>query len=206
MNRGWLICTVALAVLSAAWASEVFEPVQDSYTVYSYDHGEVSGTDENHGDSITLSVEYIYESSDEYGWMNTYIQFDLSSIEPGTTVLEADLSMWIYGWPSMWQLFEVADDWDEMEITYSTAPDQGGLIMTITNPPTGFSSFDFPTDVAQDWVDDPSHNFGLEIIEHYFSRFAVVQSRESSTPPQLELNLDDSRVQESSWGEIKAAF
>ena len=122
MNRVWLVCAVVLVALSGSWAMEVFEPVQDSYTGYVYDlfdTFEIWYADENFGDLEHLEIHR------HWGWLIqiwiAYIQFDLSSIEPGTEVIKACINVYVQSFSTVISLIvlEVVEEWLEMEIKHN---------------------------------------------------------------------------------------
>jgi hypothetical protein len=195
MKRFFFACLAVPAVFSAAWAYEVFEPVQDSYTTYWYYQGDVSGIDDNYGDSSELSVDYYMDvSEDVYGAENTYIQFNLSTITPGTHIIRATLRLYVRGWLLPVALMnDLTEEWIEMEITSSNAPYWGDYITSLSlygiHPPE-YYSVELPVEYVEDWIDYPSQNFGFVLYTNYSMTYITFSSRETDNPPLLEVWLE----------------
>jgi hypothetical protein len=190
MNRGWLICTVALAVLSAAWASEVFEPVQDSFITCWYHEGEEhQGIDDNYGDSIELCVLNFSHPYSYYEFEDAVIQFDLSDVEPAMHVIKVYLILDFSLTGEWWEFYEIAGEWSEMEITWANAPPLGeGILDYGFRHDRSTRSIELPADYVQGWVDHPAENFGFRIEEA--GNYSFFGSRESDNPPQLEVYFE----------------
>ncbi|MCX7020749.1 MAG: DNRLRE domain-containing protein [bacterium] len=185
MSKVFFVCAVVLAVFSAAWAYEVFEPVQDSFIMYIWDHGEEFGIDENYGDSTELWVR-VYGHPGEYiEFEDAVVQFDLSDVDPAMNVFRAYLYLDISYRGMKWEFYEIEEEWSEMEITWSNAPSDGECFFEYRFSDGVPPYFELPADYVQGWVDYPSENFGFRIKEE--ADFSVFDSRESDTPPRLDV-------------------
>src|SRR4030042_2609570 len=183
MKRVVFLCALVPAVLSAAWAYEVFEPVQDSFImIFWYEGEEPGGIDENYGHSIELWVAYFSHPTHYYEYENAVVQFDLSDVEPAMNVIKAYLIFDLHygGW--VWEFFDIEEGWSEMEITWANAPPIGECFLVYDFfPDRRTLSIELPADYVQGWVDYPSENFGFRI--NAVVDYGYVSSRESATPP-----------------------
>ncbi len=190
MKKLLLVLGVVPAVFSAAWASEVFEPVQDSFITCWYHEGEEhQGIDDNYGDSIELCVLNFSHPYSYYEVEDAVIQFDLSDVEPAMHVIKAYLILDFSLTGEWWEFYEIAGEWSEMEITWANAPPLGEWFLEY-----GFRhdrstrSIELPADYVQGWVDHPAENFGFRIEEA--GNYSFFGSRESDNPPQLEVYFE----------------
>lgn len=92
--------------------------------------GYLGGADQNYGDE-GLFVANQSLVADFPCWSKSYLRFSLSSIPPGKVILSATLTLHLWGnagpvpslsYPSLIQLFTVAETWDEHTITWNNAP------------------------------------------------------------------------------------
>jgi hypothetical protein len=115
------------------------------------------------------------------------VQFDLSSIPPGSTVLSATLYLTVTsGGNYAVQFYPVTQAWSET-VTWDTQPTYDGtsagslaLSTTACTQVTVFS-----TALVTSWINDPASNYGVYLYPPGGSGQAIFSSREGAYPPVL---------------------
>ncbi len=144
--------------------AQVFYPVQDAYVYQFYPNT-------NYGDEGRL---WIYSDLWFDGTVaRGLIQFDLTSIAPGTPIQGAMLHMYMFnqaGTDMIVELHSILQPWDEMTATWNNQPIHDTDFVAFL-PYQGYGWWHFPvTGVVQFWVNNPGLNRGLKIkqqIEQY---------------------------------------
>ena len=163
----------------------------------------------------TAPVLYIGEDASNY-MLETYVDFDLSSIPNGATVDYGYLILWCnnrYGDPPDHDLVcdRPNDTWDENTITWNNKPGYMGDYVYALWPTSGnYVSFDI-TERVQDWIDGIISNKGMVVHGYHQPGYCYgnFDSREDDTPdrrPRLHVIYTPSVIESSSLGETKAAF
>jgi hypothetical protein len=142
-----------LAVIAALCPAQTFYPTQDAF-VSQGDPGVNFGT---------------------YGWLITYsnpwsllyrtlMEFDLTSIPPGTPVSSAVLNLYMFdqaGTDFTVDVHSVLASWTEAGVTWNNQPAFNSTVEA-SLPYQGYTWWRFNiTDLVQQWVDDPDSNCGL---------------------------------------------
>jgi hypothetical protein len=196
-----------LIVISAdlVFADEVkIDPVGDAY-VHS------GNPDTNYGGSPVL---YVGETQDG-DFLESLLMFDLPEVLDGATVDYGYLVLWCnlrYGTPGDNLRCDDANaDWEEMTVTWNTAPDFFGDIVPAPWPDDGDPVSFEVTEWVQDWIDGVRVNRGFLVYRFDTGGYcyANLDSRESSDTderPFLYVIYTSSAVEGTSLGKIKAAF
>jgi hypothetical protein len=136
------------------------------------------------------------------------IQFDLSSIPAGSTILNAvlyindetgaDFTVLIY---------PIIEAWPE-SVTWDTAPAFnptaiGSINLTIT-PCVRAASLNL--DQVSAWVNDPTTNFGVLLYGSGGSGQDLMTSREGAVPPKLVIDLLPARGQAEGINSMQTTF
>ena len=168
--------------------AQVFEPTQDSY-VYQY------SPNSNYGAERQLKI---YSNIfDENTITRSLIEFDLTSIPPGTGIQSALLNIYMFNQAGSDFAIEargVLNPWNEMNVTWNNQPAHDTDLAAIL-PYQGYGWWHFDiTALAQFWVDNPGLNHGLKLkmeMEQYpdsLGRAAYFYSRDTSlNQPNLEV-------------------
>ncbi len=146
----------------------------------------------NFGDCTWLSIEpTVTYGANEF----VYIQFDVSSIPPGSTINSAQLQVYC-SWvdpPVSVTVYEVMSPWGEMTVTWNNGP------LWYTTPSSqqsinsaGWKSWDVTAHV-NDWLNGVHTNYGFTMIDNtYITRYAEFYPKEyavSTLRPKLVINL-----------------
>jgi hypothetical protein len=146
----------------------------------------------NFGDCNWLSIEpTVTYGANEF----VYIQFDLSSIPPGSTINSAQLQVYC-SWvdpPVSVTVYEVMSPWGEMTVTWNNGP------LWYTTPSSqqsinsgGWKSWNVTAHV-NDWLNGVHTNYGFTMIDNtYITRYAEFYPKEyavSTLRPRLVINL-----------------
>jgi hypothetical protein len=177
-----------------SWTEESDLDAYADASVYEYD------PDFNEGDYEELYAGYASLGDD---WEeDIYLYFDTSSIPPEAIVVSVELRLYIaYCWNSTGMVFsleEVDDEWDEMEITWNTAP-QTSYVTQFACPPQKSETGEYDgwftvtdsrlTALVQTWVSGDAPNNGLAIMPVWQSAPTddeiYVTSLDGGTAPEL---------------------
>jgi len=198
----FLLCILTPALLLAGEVS--FSPIQDAYTCDCMPNT----TNPNGG------VTYLYQGRVGSCYCNYFIEWDLSSIAPGSVIDSAEI--WIYcksftgsagaGNPVYYMISEA---WDENTVTYNTIPSYNEITVVTADWPTA-SSWQVidVTGFVQSWVDGTIDNYG--ILTHvvntpstscpgfYSSNYSNEQLR-----PYLLVTGSGLSLDQMTWSEVK---
>lgn len=166
-----------------------FEPTQDAFLRQGV-------ATLNYGFDQTLLAGYSLANNEIY---RTLIKFDFSSLPVNVTIDAAKLSIYNAkenSSSSSISLFKVSNDWKEDSVTWKNQPPVEEIVASASVSQVGYVDFDI-TSLVQDWYDNPSLNYGIEIrandetADNYF----IFYSRESqSNKPNLDLTYHDETV------------
>ena len=131
----------------------------------------------NFGNSSYLSVS---------GNSKAYIQFDLSSLPPGTNaagITKVNLVLWVGRISSAGnlQISEAGAAWNESTLTFGNTPATGALVGLVATPLVpDFITVDVTSSVVK-WLGNPALNFGFAIEGSPGSTTVYLDSKESVT-------------------------
>jgi len=167
--------------------------------------------DTNHGDS-----EWFYGM----GLLSSraaFIEFDLSSLPAGSTVLSARITLWAEYRDGQIHFEPVASAWDEMSITWANQPTT--LPPQVSYPisrgePDGpcYWGCSWPFDISsivQYWASDPQSNFGLRVAANTGSIGWLMASSDNVTHPRPKLTVlytGPDAVEATTWGKTKSLY
>lgn len=121
------------------------------------------------------------------------VEFDLSKLPKGKELKRAKLKLYC-GYlesPINLALFEILDDWREHDVTWSNQPPQGRKIIEkyITHA-DGYIEIDVFT-LVKEWYEGKTPNHGVFLFTEEQNEQSTIQlqTRESSTPPILEVGF-----------------
>lgn len=132
----------------------------------------------------------------------TLLQWDVSAIPPGSTVLTAEITLVVTNASAdTYELYRLARDWSEPQATWNEAaagapwgtpgagpPDRGfdvrGTVSAGAAGPVTIALNSPGITAVQSWVDDPLSNYGFTIVDGANSDGVAFASRESPTPSQ----------------------
>jgi len=125
------------------------------------------------------------------------MKWDISKIPAGSTVLRAWISVYnVNRTASTYDIYELKRDWQEMEVTWTKYAGDGYWEVAGANGSTdrglvslGHFSYDFNglsytslnmdgVQVVQSWIDNPSTNFGVVIMDYADTDLLAFSSRE----------------------------
>jgi len=127
-------------------------------------------------------------------WTNNYrsiglIQFDLGDIPNDVEIVSASLSLFHHSNSSLnsqYDLFRVTSDWDELGVTFNTAPTHEAIAsasMVISDISTRvFRSWDI-TSLVSGWISGAFENYGMWIEEAPIQGSATAQFFSSDNGP-----------------------
>ncbi len=179
---------IAYFLLIVPLCAQVFYPIQDA-SVYQYD------PNTNYGLTGTLALYSNLFGSNSV--KRTLIEFDLTSIPPGTTVQQAFLNIYMYnqaGTDFDVEVRAVLQPWVETTVTWNNQPIHDTDIVN-SIPYQGYGWWHFLiTPLAQMWVNTPADNHGCKLklaIEQYpdsLGRAAYYYSHDTTLEqPNLEI-------------------
>ena len=180
---------IVIVLLTLPLGAQIFDPIQDSY-VYQY------SPNSNYGAEGDL---FIYSNYFDYNTIaRSLIEFDLTSIAPGTGIQSALLNIYMFnqaGSDFAIEICEVDDPWNEMTVTWNNQPVHDTDFIAAILPYQGYTWWHFDiTALAQFWVDNPGLNHGLKMkmeVEQYpdsCGRAAYFYSRDTLlNQPHLEI-------------------
>ncbi len=171
-------------------AQYIFNPTQDA-TVSQYD------PNTNFGSTGTLALY-----SNLFGYNNikrALIQFDLTSLPPGTPIIQAGLNIYMFnqaGTDFDVEVHPILQPWIETGVTWSNQPEHDtNAIASLPYQGYGWWHFDL-TPLTQVWIDNPSLNQGIMLkfaIEQYpdsLGRAAYFYSRDTTLEqPNLAVSI-----------------
>ncbi len=217
-----MIGKTAILILAAAtgvWAAEqvVLESDGDSYVWY-----EDNGVDwpplhinENFGSEPLMGVLYqCWAKGLTQELQMSYMHFDFSGLGEydAEDLVEAQLVLMVahVALGEDQRAYVVTEPWVEMNITFNNRPDRGALLATF-HLDVDEIIVDLDVGPIAPWVDAPETAYGIHILDHDWwegdsATPGRIYTRESEYAPELWLTFSGPAVQESSWGEIKAAF
>lgn len=143
---------------------------------------------ENFG-SAALYVGYHNSGEDRFGAERSLIRFDLSSIPPGATILEARLRLYMSfatpsdGNPMRIIARQLNSAWDEQFVTWNTEPMWGDVqAEAFVNPVDGWYEWDL-SGLVGNWMSGQTINHGVEMIgdERVQQRERAFNSRETQS-------------------------
>ena len=180
----------------------------DTYTLYPSKDTHIRHIypNTNYGSSEELVTrnEYGGGGSPGYG-VDTLIEFDLSEIPSGATIVNANLylyfSRWTENFPGgrLLTMHQITENWDEFTVTWNTKPSYNGDISASANVPSStqmWMELDVTSDV-QNFVDGTETNYGWTIMdENYWGSVdipaAYFPSNEGSDNfPYLEVETEN---------------
>jgi len=143
-----------------------------------------------------------------------FIEFDLSSLPAGSTVLSARITLWAEYRDGQIHFEPVASAWDEMSITWANQPTT--LPPQVSYPisrgePDGpcYWGCSWPFDISsivQYWASDPQSNFGLRVAANTGSIGWLMASSDNVTHPRPKLTVlytGPDAVEATTWGKTK---
>jgi hypothetical protein len=207
------IVFIALITVIAAWGTEevVLEADADSFVRY-FDElgGEIQYADDNYGGESYMRV---LDNVDQFGhWIEiAYMHFDFSGLDyDGEYLIGAQLVFRSeYSAYGEQRAYKVNGAWEEMTITYDNRPGAGAFLASFYIS-AGYNYVNLDTTPIAPWVDAPETAHGImivdaeQVMEH--DDPAKIDTRETGNGPELWLTFSGPAVEETSWGEIKAAF
>jgi len=137
------------------------------------------------------------------------LAWDLSSIE-GYIINSATFYVYHYqgnGGTLSANIYRVTEDWNEYTLVAPLDHD-GDTVWASgdAGDPNGWKSFDL-TDLVQAWVDGDYPNYGIICKGIVGTGYQSWYSRESGTPPYLEIDYEEPpNVSRTTWGAIKAEY
>lgn len=183
------LCFVFLAALDCEAGDPIpvpprnFPAVLDTYTV-----SVLPGT--SFGGSSELVV-----GGGPNGSSYSFLQFDLRSIAPGSSIDSAELQLFVTKTngtrPFNISLFNVTQSWDE-KISWSNQPPRGSLVWTGNVASAITTAVWNVTGLVSNWINGVQPNHGLALVPHNAQQFFNVSfaSRESANnPPQLAVRV-----------------
>jgi hypothetical protein len=173
------VAVVGLLLFAAATGSAQITPSQDTYI-------SSAAPKTNYGAAGLLNVNGISAT--------TYIQFNLASIPPGSTVTQATLKLYVNAVTTAgsFNVDYVSGEWTEGSITYDDNPVLGGTIITDVPVSTADKNQYILVNITpavQGWLEGSQVNNGIALVAN--SKFdASFDSKESTTtshPPELDI-------------------
>ncbi len=131
---------------------------------------------------------------------NSYVQFDLSTLPPGTSVNKATLRLFVNAVTANGQfdVNQVDGAWSEGTLTYNTQPAlgpsaTGSLPITLSKSNVNDFILVDITPLVQSWVDGATANHGVAVVLFGASgsfSFDSKESNQTSHQPELEIVLN----------------
>jgi hypothetical protein len=127
------------------------------------------------------------------------IEFDLTSIPPGSTITSATLYLFdLTGGNFTVNIYRITENWPET-VNWSTQPAfnstaRGSFALTSSSC---VRSAHIDPSLVQSWVNNPSNNNGLILYPPSGEGQTIFSSREGVTPPKLIVNFSTSSIQKS---------
>jgi hypothetical protein len=151
----------------------------------------------------------------QYGscYDRTLIQWDLSQIPAGATIVSAEMRLWceaFYGTQSGAPVYYLIEEsWDENTVTYNTQPAWSAAVTAAGSwPDTGEWHVVDVTDFVQAWWSGAEENYGIYchsdgttgtcVPGFYSSNWA-----DESLRPGLDVVYWPQELEQGSWGSIK---
>lgn len=200
----FLVLAILLPILPAVADEVSLEPSQDAFVC-------------DCQPSVTNpSLGNLYLAQGRYGacYNRTFIQWNLSSIPPGSVIESAEF--WIYcgdfyGSPSgQMAYYTLIEEWNESTVTYSNAPDHdsdSGIYSTEWPVAQSWKITDV-TDFVVDWFSGTTDNYGLHLTSvgcpstsdcaFYSSRCSAPAGR-----PKLVVTFTGAALERTTWGGVK---
>ncbi len=223
MKNFTLLSFLLLAYSAFSQTTIVIQPDASSgkdAKVFSLDPSQNFGTD---ADFIAATWTF----SNQPGKLRSIIQFDLSAIPAGATVLDAKLSLF-YNFVSGSAgqagnnasfLRRITDPWDENTVTWNTQPSTSNIhqvyLPKSTAPDQDYENIKVAP-LIKDMLADPSHSYGfmmMEEVEAVLSSMKFFSSdvSQASQRPKLEItyttdSLECITIQPSSEGKDAKVF
>jgi len=144
-----------------------FYPNKDTHIRHVYPNTNYGSFNE-----LVTRNEYGGGGSPGYG-IDTLIEFDISEIPPGTTIITASLNLYYSRLSEnnpagrTLTLHKITSDWDEDVVTWNTKPSYNAEVSSSADVPSStgqWMTWDVISDV-QDFVDDLENNYGWELID-----------------------------------------
>ncbi|MFN2292149.1 MAG: DNRLRE domain-containing protein [Anaerolineae bacterium] len=172
---------------------QCFYPAADTY---------VSNVDptSNFGGAPTLVVQHTDVGETI---KNTYLRFDLSPIPAGSTIVSAQLGLYLTqaSASAAYSLARVGSPWQEFSLTWNSSPSAGGNFDNPTHDGTeGWKYWNAVQPVA-DWVSGAASNYGLVISTGLLDAPSPFASREAGlvTAPRLCVEWDEAGTPTDLW-------
>lgn len=185
-NRMWALYEVQQPPI----ITDIFNPTQDSFTRENHEFESI-----NYGSNSSIVVG---RSEDEI-W-RSFVQFDLSSINPSYVLTESYLRLYYKGVVPENLKIEILNsdrEWQEHNITNLNRPNPIRLISDefIVNKENNYIEFNV-LDIVKDWVALLQINNGFFIRISNETEFgqATFHTKESVLPPELVVKYYDSRI------------
>lgn len=149
----------------------------DTYTLYPSKDTHVRHIypNTNYGSFDELVVRNEYGFGPGFG-IDTLIEFDLSEIPSGTTIVTATLHLYFLRWSEnfpggrLLTMHQITENWDEFTVTWNTKPSYNGDISASANVPSSTQTWmelDVASDV-QNFVDGTETNYGWTIMDENY--------------------------------------
>jgi hypothetical protein len=130
--------------------------------------------------------------------LRTLLLWDLSAIPAGSKVTSATITINVTNATNgTYELYRIASPWDECQVTWNTRPSRGMTVRGTVGPaPTGTHTVTLNPDgvaLVQSWVDDPTMNHGIMIVDSDIIDGLAFNSREASPAsnrPRLTITFD----------------
>jgi trimeric autotransporter adhesin len=192
MKRSVVVLSVVLMIV---WCGSRLARA-DSVTLVGDAHTRSTSASSNFGTSRSLIVQGPPATST---LANTYLQFDLSSLPPGTTggsVTQATLRLGVNSVRATGSIdvFRITGDWTEASLTANTAPTMAGTpevsgVALATTDRNDFKTIDV-TPLVKDWVSGAQPNHGIALVANAEGVSAELDSKESTGTGHLaELDI-----------------
>lgn len=159
---GTFLVTMLLLLLTTApvQAATLTIPIDKDAFVYE------EYPDRNYGDNTNLIAGF---AATGY-YFETFIDFDLGAISPGSTINSAELRLYYLGNEEHWYTVthyvrKVIGPWEEETLTWNNQPISSSDVTTASVPPwlsPSWVSWNI-TSLVQDWVNGTYFNYGLSI-------------------------------------------
>lgn len=210
MNAKFIITSILLSSMTLNAQTSVTlttsnNSIKDAW-VWSYppvadiNFGEANPSNEGLN-NVIRSESWVWDT--EADTIRGMLDFDLSAIPEGTTIIEANLSLFFYSNPDFTQqvgdndllIQRIVEDWVEAEVNWINQPITSTL-NEVTLPSSESLVQDYPninvTDLVQDMIDNSSMSFGfmLKMIEEEPYKgltFASSEHIDSTLHPTLEI-------------------
>jgi len=211
------LVALALVALFAAPAVALEIVIQPNGTVGQDTWIGADNPAQTHGDEDWLHFGGNLSGPDEF---RLYIRFDLSALDPSSTVDTAQLELYQFvhnGWIEYnYSVMQVTGAWTESTLSWNTQPTfepvavtafsgstwQGGIQMWHAIP--GLET------LVQHWIDNPEQNHGLMIkpTDNFYGYAQIWSSDYTSSVlrPRLVINGEIVANDGSDWGSVKRLY